>query len=152
MRCTPLRLQLPGVGITVILLCWELQRVSSMWDAWFHQMTESYLLCSLSICACWVLGFQLTPVLYSIIQYTSLIVDPHPSSPMGLWSTRTQLRGHKHTIIAIVGSPWRETAQQYVEQVETGALHQSVGNLNQVQHIKLICPSELAWSLGFVLT
>jgi len=45
MRCTPLRLQLPSVGITVILLCCKFLRVSSMWDALFHQMTESHVLC-----------------------------------------------------------------------------------------------------------
>ena len=76
-RCTPLRSQLPSVGTTVILLCCELLRVSSMQDAWFHQMTESHVhaVHSLSIhyfFCCWILG------LGSINRFHNSIADCGP--------------------------------------------------------------------------
>ena len=56
-----------------------------------------------------------------------LTVDLHLSFLMGLWTTTTQLRGQRHTIIVMMGLLSRERWQQYVEQMEDGALLQSAG-------------------------
>ena len=70
---------------------------------------------------------------WNSLKLLQLTVDPHLSSLMELWATRTQLRGQRHTIIVMMGSPWRERWQQYAEQMGDGVFVQSA------DHLQVVC-------------
>jgi len=67
------------------------------------------------------------------LKLLQLTVDPHLSSLMELWATRTQLRSQKHSITVMMVSPWKEGWQQYAEQMGDGVFLQSV------DHLQVVC-------------